>query len=86
MYRVIKAAGLYGRNDTNVPTIRPPYPTQQQQYNMYPRKGLSAGGNTPPAKHKSPLFHVTSTTPFRKAIAEKDGVNFITFTCHNWLP
>jgi hypothetical protein len=24
--------------------------------------------------------------PVRKAIAEKDGVYFITFTCTNWLP
>ena len=24
--------------------------------------------------------------PVRKAIAEKDGVCFITFTCTNWLP
>ena len=24
--------------------------------------------------------------PVRKAIAEKDGVYFITFTCNNWLP
>ena len=24
--------------------------------------------------------------PVRKAIAEKDGVYFITFTCSNWLP
>ena len=37
-------------------------------------------------EHKSPLFHVTSTMPVRKAIAEKDGVYFMTFTCINWLP
>ncbi|HEX5155509.1 MAG TPA: hypothetical protein VFW07_28900 [Parafilimonas sp.] len=24
--------------------------------------------------------------PVRKAIAEKDGVYFITFSCNNWLP
>ena len=39
-----------------------------------------------PTGHKSSSFHVTSTMPVRKAIPEKDGVYFITFTCNNWLP
>ena len=35
---------------------------------------------------RSPSFHLTSIMPVRKAIPEKDGVYFITFTCTNWLP
>ncbi len=31
-------------------------------------------------------FYLPKTMSVRRAIAEKDGIYFITFTCKNWLP
>jgi len=53
---------------------------------MSPHKAMSAGRDIAITKHKSPFDSVSSTMPVRKAIAEKDGVYFITFTCNSWLP
>ncbi len=47
---------------------------------------MSAGRDIAITKHKSPFDSVSSTMPVRKAIAEKEGAYFITFTCINWLP
>ena len=32
------------------------------------------------------VFYLPKTMSVRRAIAERDGIYFITFTCKNWLP
>ncbi len=53
---------------------------------MSPQKAICAGRDIAVLVVQNPIHYLSLYMPVRKAITEKDGVYFITFTCTNWLP